>query len=315
MAETVGVRFIDFTETPLHPDAATMVPEHVAREHQVIGVDFDGTRLVVAFPDPGDDESVQAVGAATGYEIIPAAAGRYEIQHAIDSVFGPAVPALHERDDRDVDPAEDEVEGVHVNDLLIKVLEQHGSDLHLTAGSPPVIRVHGELQVVEGIDKLSGSDIREMIYAILTQKQREKFENELELDCSYSLPGKSRFRVNVFLQRDNVGAVMRAIPYEIVPFDDLGVPDTVKSFADLPRGLVLVTGPTGSGKSTTLASLIDIVNREKALHIMTVEDPIEFLHQHKRAVVNQREVGEDTQVLRRGPAPRPAPGPRRHPRR
>jgi twitching motility protein PilT len=133
-----------------------------------------------------------------------------------------------------------------------------------------------------------------MIYAILTQKQRERFENELELDCSYTLPGKSRFRMNVFLQRDSVGAVLRAIPYEIVNFDQLGLPASVKQFAELPRGLVLVTGPTGSGKSTTLASLVDIINREKALHIMTVEDPIEFLHTHKRAVVNQREVGEDT---------------------
>ena len=292
IAETVGVRFIDFTETPLHPDAALTVPEAVAREHQAIGVDFDGARLVVAFPDPGDDRAVTAVGEATGYEIVPAAAGRYEIQHAIDSVFGPAVPSLDQ--ERGVHPAEDEVEGLHVNDLLKLVLDQRGSDLHLTAGSPPVIRVHGELRPVEGVDALSGSQIREMIYAVLTQKQREKFENELELDCSYSLPGRSRFRVNVFLQRDNVGAVMRTIPYEIVPFDNLGVPATVRSFAELPRGLVLVTGPTGSGKSTTLASLIDIVNREKAVHIMTVEDPIEFLHQHKRAVVNQREVGEDT---------------------
>jgi twitching motility protein PilT len=294
IAETVGVRFVDFTETPLSPDAALTVPEGVAREYQAIGVDFDGARLVVAFPDPGDDAAVQAVGQATGYEIVPAAAGRYEIQHAIDAVFGPAVPLLDPTGMRDANPVEDEVEGIHVNDLLKKVLEQRGSDLHLTAGSPPVIRVHGDLQPVEGIESLSGSQIREMIYAILTQKQREKFENELELDCSYSLPGQSRFRVNVFLQRDNVGAVMRAIPYEIVPFDNLGVPDTVKAFADLPRGLILVTGPTGSGKSTTLASLIDIVNREKAVHIMTVEDPIEFLHQHKRAVVNQREVGEDT---------------------
>ncbi|MGZ4713812.1 MAG: PilT/PilU family type 4a pilus ATPase [Acidimicrobiia bacterium] len=292
IAETVGVRFVDFTETPLHPDAALTVPEGVAREYQAIGVDFDGSRLVVAFPDPGDDAAVQAVGQSTGYEIVPAAAGRYEIQHAIDSVFGPAVPAIDV--EGDANPVEDEVEGIHVNDLLKLVLEQRGSDLHLTAGSPPVIRVHGELRPVDGVEALSGSQIREMIYAILTQKQREKFENELELDCSYSLPGRSRFRVNVFLQRDNVGAVMRTIPYEIVSFEKLGVPDTVRSFADLPRGLVLVTGPTGSGKSTTLASLVDIVNREKAVHIMTVEDPIEFLHQHKRAVVNQREVGEDT---------------------
>jgi len=141
---------------------------------------------------------------------------------------------------------------------------------------------------------LNGSQVRQMVYSIITQKQREKFENDLELDASYSLPGKSRFRLNVFLQRDSVGAVMRVIPYEIVEFDRLGIPESVKWFAGLPRGLILVTGPTGSGKSTTMASLIDIINREKALHIMTVEDPIEFLHRHKRSLVNQREVGEDT---------------------
>ena len=171
IAETVGVRFVDFTETPLSPDAALTVPEGVAREYQAIGVDFDGARLVVAFPDPGDDAAVQAVGQATGYEIVPAAAGRYEIQHAIDAVFGPAVPLLDPTGQRDANPVEDEVEGIHVNDLLKKVLEQRGSDLHLTAGSPPVIRVHGELQPVVGIDPLSGSQIREMIYAILTQKR------------------------------------------------------------------------------------------------------------------------------------------------
>jgi twitching motility protein PilT len=295
IAETVGLRFVDFTEHPLHPDAAMTVPEAVAREHVAIGVDFDGARLVVAFTDPGDDAAVQAVGAATGYEIIPAAAGRYEIIHAIDSVFGPDRSEAPSLEDAPVGLGlGEEPEGIHVNELLSTVLEWGGSDLHLTAGSAPVIRVHGELRPVSDVDPINGSQIREMIYAILTQRQREKFENDLELDCSYTLPGKSRFRMNVFLQRDSVGAVLRAIPYEIVDFDRLGLPPSVKQFADLPRGLVLVTGPTGSGKSTTLASLIDIVNRTKALHIMTVEDPIEFLHTHKRAVVNQREVGEDT---------------------
>ena len=293
IAETVGLRFIDFTEYPMHPDAATTIPELVARDRVAVGVGFEGTKLVVAFADPGDDDAVQAVGTATGYEIIPAAAGRYEILHALDSVYGPdrsSAPSLDEPEAG----IPDEPEGLHVNELLIMLLDQHGSDLHLTAGSPPVIRVHGELRPVPGVEPINGSDIREMIYAILTQKQRERFETDLELDCSYTLPGKSRFRMNVFLQRDSVGAVLRAIPYEIVDFDLLGLPPSVKQFADLPRGLVLVTGPTGSGKSTTLASLVDIVNRTKALHIMTVEDPIEFLHSHKRAVVNQREVGEDT---------------------
>jgi twitching motility protein PilT len=293
IAETVGLRFIDFTEYPMHPDAATTIPEAESRARVAVGVGFEDAKLVVAFADPGDDAAVQAIGAATGYEIIPAAAGRYEIQHAIDSVFGPDrsdAPSL----DQPVIGIGEEPEGLHVNELLAMLLEQEGSDLHLTAGSPPVIRVHGELRPVQGVDPINGSDIREMIYAILTQKQRERFETDLELDCSYTLPGKSRFRMNVFLQRDSVGAVLRAIPYEIVDFDLLGLPPSVKQFADLPRGLVLVTGPTGSGKSTTLASLVDIVNRTKALHIMTVEDPIEFLHTHKRAVVNQREVGEDT---------------------
>src|SRR5438445_11906807 len=133
-----------------------------------------------------------------------------------------------------------------------------------------------------------------MVFSILTQKQREKFEDNLELDTSYALPGRGRFRVNVFVQRDSVGCVMRAIPYDIVDFERLGIAPAVQSWAHLPRGLVLVTGPTGSGKSTTLASLIDIVNRERSVHIMTVEDPIEFLHTHKRSLINQREVGEDT---------------------
>jgi len=128
----------------------------------------------------------------------------------------------------------------------------------------------------------------------MTQKQREAFENELELDMSYSVHKVARFRVNIFQQRDTMGAVMRMIPFEILPLEELGIPEQVSNFAYLPRGFVLVTGPTGSGKSTTLASVIDLVNRNRASHIMTVEDPIEFLHHHKRSVVNQREVGTDT---------------------
>src|SRR5207302_8806002 len=130
--------------------------------------------------------------------------------------------------------------------------------------------------------------------AVLTQKQRERFESELELDTSHAIPGAGRCRVNDFLRRDAMGAVMRVIPFDIVPLEQLGLPPAVAGLAELPRGLVLVTGPTGSGKSTTLASLVDIINSDKPVHIMTVEDPIEFLHNHKRAVVNQRDVGEAT---------------------
>lgn len=296
IAETLAMRFVDFEETPLHPDAATMIPPDVARAHEAIGVDFEGAKLVVAFADPGNDHAISAAGAATGYEIIPAACGRYELLKAIDSVYGPPPrPGEFEETIGLGAMSSEDIEGqTSVNELLEKVLELGGSDLHLTSGSPPAVRVHGALYPLPGYEPLNGSEIRQMMFSVLTQKQREKFENELELDTSYTLPGRSRFRVNVFLQRDSVGAVMRTIPFEIVDFDKLGIPAVVKTFADLPRGLVLVTGPTGSGKSTTLASLIDIVNRNKALHIMTVEDPIEFLHQHRTAIVNQREVGEDT---------------------
>ncbi|MDP9387822.1 MAG: type IV pilus twitching motility protein PilT [Actinomycetota bacterium] len=183
---------------------------------------------------------------------------------------------------------------LHVNDLLERVVDLGGSDLHLTVGIHPSVRVHGDIKPLTEFPVMTGSEIRRMIFAILTQKQRERFENDLELDTSHSVPGLGRFRVNVFLQRDAVGSVMRVIPFEVVPFEKLGLPQSVLQFAHLPRGLVLVTGPTGSGKSTTLASMIDIVNVSKPCHIMTVEDPIEFLHNHKKAVVNQREVGEDT---------------------
>ncbi|MBW3603421.1 MAG: type IV pilus twitching motility protein PilT [Actinobacteria bacterium] len=169
-----------------------------------------------------------------------------------------------------------------------------GSDLHLTARQPPMIRVHGDLQPLEGFAPLQPNDIRQAIYGILTQKHREIFENELELDLSYALSGTSRFRVNVFQQRDAMAAVMRTIPYEIKSIEELGIPSQINNFAYLARGFVLVTGPTGSGKSTTLAALIDVVNRERAAHIITVEDPIEFLHEHKRSTVNQRELGTDT---------------------
>jgi twitching motility protein PilT len=183
---------------------------------------------------------------------------------------------------------------LHVDDILRRVVDLGGSDLHLAAGCHPVIRLRGELAPLSEYPVLDGPTIRELLYAILTQKQRERFEDDLELDTSHSIPGVGRFRINVLRQRDAVGAVMRVIPHEIVPLGALGLPDTVAKFATLQRGLVLVTGPTGSGKSTTLASLIDLINTSKPVHIMTVEDPIEFLHHHKRAVVNQRELGEDT---------------------
>ncbi|MDQ1696994.1 MAG: twitching motility protein PilT [Frankiaceae bacterium] len=181
-----------------------------------------------------------------------------------------------------------------LTDLLIEVLERGASDLHLTAGARPTLRMNGSLEQLEERPMLTPPVIQRMMYAILTQRQREKFEEELELDFAYAVPGKARFRVNLYRQRDALGAAFRLIPYEIKPLEDLGIPPAVANFSMLPRGFVLVTGPTGSGKSTTLASVVDLANRNRRDHIMTVEDPIEFLHRHKSCLVNQREVGEDT---------------------
>ncbi len=183
---------------------------------------------------------------------------------------------------------------VPVTELLEVVLERGASDLHLTVGTPPTIRLHGDLIRLEDYAALTARDLQGMIYAILPQKMRERLEQELELDRSDSLPGQARFRVNVYFQRDSLGAAFRLIPYEIKKLDDLSLPSVVADLARYPRGFVVVTGPTGSGKSTTLAGMVDIVNSERQAHIMTVEDPIEFLHKHKRCIVNQREVGADT---------------------
>src|SRR5919202_86774 len=183
---------------------------------------------------------------------------------------------------------------VPIPELLEIVLNRGASDLHLTSGSPPVLRLHGDLVPMSEYPELTAQGLRSMIYAILPQRRREELEQELELDMSYSLPGKARFRVNVYFQRDSIGLAFRLIPFEIESVETLGLPPVASEFARFPRGFVVVTGPTGSGKSTTLASLVDIVNQERRCHIMTVEDPIEFLHKHKSSIVNQREVGSDT---------------------
>jgi twitching motility protein PilT len=192
-----------------------------------------------------------------------------------------------------VAPPEDDIH-VPVPELLGRLLDVGGSDLHLTGGTPPTVRIHGELERLNEYAPLTPRALQGMIYAILPQKMRERFEQELELDMSYSLPGRARFRVNVFMQRDAVGAVFRVIPFEIKSMTDLGLPSVAADLARFPRGFVVVTGPTGSGKSTTLAAMVDVVNTERSGHIMTVEDPIEFLHKHKKCLVNQREIGADT---------------------
>jgi twitching motility protein PilT len=187
------------------------------------------------------------------------------------------------------DPAKQELDR-----LLTRMVEMGGSDLHLTVGIPPCARVNGSLAPLPDLPTLTPADTELLLRSVFSDEQWKRFELDQELDAAYALPGVSRFRVNVYRQRGSVGAAFRAIPHRIRGLDELGLPRSVESFAHLPRGLVLVTGPTGSGKTTTLASLLDVANKSRAGHIVTIEDPIEYLHSHAQCVVNQREVGSDT---------------------
>jgi twitching motility protein PilT len=180
-----------------------------------------------------------------------------------------------------------------LQDFLRLVIDKGGTDLHLTAESPPVMRVNGDLTPLP-FPPLSPNDTKHLCYSVITETQKHRFEEELELDFSFGVRGLSRFRGNLFMQRGAVGAAFRSVPYSARPLAELGLPPIVAELTKLPRGIVLVTGPTGSGKSTTLAARIDKINRERRQHIVTLEDPIEFIHQHRGCVVNQREVYADT---------------------
>ena len=181
--------------------------------------------------------------------------------------------------------------------LLLEVLDRRASDLHVTAGSHPMVRVRGRLTPMADYPVLDPTDTREIVYSILTNDQRQRLETDWQLDFAYAVPGHARFRVNAYLQRSAIGAAFRLIPSVITPIDDLGLPPVVHEFCKKPRGLVLVTGPTGSGKSTSLAAMIDEINDSREEHILTIEDPIEFLHSHKKCMVNQRELGTDAQTF------------------
>ena len=182
---------------------------------------------------------------------------------------------------------------VNIDTLLRLMFEKGASDLHLTVGVPPMLRIDGEITPTE-FEKLRPDDCQNIIYSILTDEQKEKFERENELDISFGVEGIGRVRMNVFKQRGAVAAALRNIPMHILSFEELGLPQVVNDIVKCPKGLILVTGPTGSGKSTTLASMIDWINSHEAGHIITIEDPIEYIHTHKNCIVNQREVGTDT---------------------
>lgn len=250
--------------------------------------DTYGAPQPVAPPDTyGAPQQVTApASAADAQDSVPAAPQQVPTPPAAQPA--PAVTAQASVFDRADDGAP------HLDDLLRLMLDRGGSDLHIAVGSPPGIRQRGELLPVENVRPMTPRDTMEMIFGVLSEEQRKRYENELELDFAYSIPGVSRFRANVFQQRNSMGAVFRVIPIDVPTIDDLGLPKVCTYLAERPRGLVLVTGPTGSGKSTTLAAMIDHVNSNQPLHIITLEDPIEFMHRNKKAYVNQREIGEDT---------------------
>jgi twitching motility protein PilT len=180
-----------------------------------------------------------------------------------------------------------------IDDLLEQMVARGASDLHVTAGTPPAMRLRGHLERLEGMGALVPEDTQQLLYRVLNSEQQKQLEIKRQLDFAYAVPGVARFRVNVFFQRESLGAAFRVIPHDIKTLEELGLPQSLHAFTDKPRGLVLVTGPTGSGKSTTLAAIIDEINRTRSDHILTIEDPIEFVHKHKRCVVNQREIGPD----------------------
>lgn len=182
---------------------------------------------------------------------------------------------------------------MHLDDLLRMVVQRDASDLHLRAGEPPILRIHGDLKRTD-LPRLTSEDVKNLMYAILTEERKQRFGRDKELDLSYEVPGLARFRVNMFWQQRCVGAALRLIPFRIRTIDELLMPPAVKDLCMRPRGLFLVTGPTGSGKSTSLAAMIDHINSHKRCHIMTIEDPIEYMHQDKLSIINQRELGVDT---------------------
>ncbi|HRU39549.1 MAG TPA: PilT/PilU family type 4a pilus ATPase, partial [Candidatus Goldiibacteriota bacterium] len=185
---------------------------------------------------------------------------------------------------------------INIDTLLRVMFEKGASDLHITVGIPPMLRIDGDMVATE-FEKLRPDDCQHIIYSILTDEQKERFERENELDISFGVEGIGRVRMNVFKQRGAVAAALRNIPMNILTFEELGLPPVVSDIVKTPKGLILVTGPTGSGKSTTLASMIDWINSHEAGHIITIEDPIEYIHTHKNCIVNQREVGTDTSTF------------------
>ncbi|HEX2951273.1 MAG TPA: PilT/PilU family type 4a pilus ATPase [Armatimonadota bacterium] len=312
--------------------AFEMISKDICLEYDIFPTSYNGSVITVAFANPLDETVVDILSNIISDKISKVVAPRGEIRQAIEEwysnqrdveeEFTPIAEAIPPKETSDIDlvaqifadlpkktttntinikpqvqekaPEKIDPHDITIDQLLLVMLEHRASDLHLAVGSPPMMRVDGDL-IPMSFPKLVPSSVQTMIYAILTDVQITQFERHWELDFAYSIPKVSRFRVNVHRQRGSVGAVLRTIPEDMPTLDALHMPTIVREMTERPRGLVLVTGPTGSGKSTTLAAMIDEINRTRRTHIVTIEDPIEFLHKNKMSVVTQREVGADTE--------------------
>jgi len=300
LANQLSLKTVDLVKIPFNAGALQLLPESMARRFGVVPVSHLDNTLHLAMVNPLDTLATDLIQARTGTHIEPLVATERDVRSAIDRLYGqlarvqrqPAATEDKKDERKDGEPGQSD-EILHVDDLLRVLIESRGSDLHLSVGCSPTMRVDGELSAMNA-ERLTPTRINELIYAILTDEQIGEFEEKWELDFAYSVRGLSRFRVNVHRQRGTVGAVFRSVPVDPPSLDGLGMPDVLNRLAAKPRGLVLVTGPTGSGKSTTLAAMIREINVTRRRHIVTIEDPIEFLHRNEKSIVIQREVGSDT---------------------
>ena len=278
VADQLALPFWDPTTTPVSPLVDGVIPADVARKHMVVGLALEGDALMVATDNPMDEATLNVVAQVTGWRALPCLAARSDIAGALAAMYGPS-PATSAAT---FTTAEEGPAQLHVNQILSRLVEARGSDLHLTAGRPPMIRVDGSMRALDDFEELTPSKVRDLIYEILSQKLRERFESNLELDTSHVVPGVGRFRLNVFQQRDSVGAVLPGHPLQ----DRLaGGPRPAAGRAPVrrsaPRPRAGAPAPPVRASRPRWPSLIDIINTTKPLHIMTVEDPIEYLHHHK----------------------------------
>jgi twitching motility protein PilT len=298
LSNHLGMKAVELDKAVANVEALQLLPESMARRFGVVPISVMDGCLHAAMVNPLDTLASDLIQARTGMRLEPMVAAERDIRGAIDRLYGHlarsakgGVPQPAE----EKAPARPSEEGevLHIDDLLRLMAERKASDLHLSIGTPPTLRIDGDLMQLS-TEKISPAKMNELIYNILTDEQITTFEENWELDFAYSVRGLSRFRVNVHRQRGTIGAVFRSVPVDPPSLDGLHMPEILKVLCGRPRGLVLVTGPTGSGKSTTQAAMIREINVTRRRHIVTIEDPIEFLHRNEKSIIIQREVGSDT---------------------